>query len=121
MSLQKLEEGLAREDDAAEDKWREEKEGQKSELEAMWDKERQTLIAAHDEVVKGLEAALSSNDVNGKAALHAVEKERIRLEVELEAEKKDRHTQVSALSIQHAEELEKLHKEHQAGIIEITR
>ena len=67
-------------------------------------------------MVKGLEAALSSNDVNGKAALHAVEKERIRLEVELEAEKKDRHTQVSALSIQHAEELEKLHKEHQAAL-----
>ena len=80
----------------------------RAELNDAWDKERRALVSAHDEVVSGLEEALSSNDASGKAALQAVERERIRLEVELDSEKNERQSQVNALNAQHSDVMRQL-------------
>jgi predicted nucleic acid-binding Zn-ribbon protein len=112
MSLQKLEEDWQRKMQIMEDRKQEEMNTFQAELEAAWDKERAALVAGHDEVVKRLEEALSSTDASGKSALQALEKERIRLEIELEQEKKARHTEVAGLNSSHTSAIELLHQQH---------
>lgn len=116
MSLQKLEEDWLRKMQIAEERKQAEMNTLQEELQAGWDRERAGLIAEHDATVKRLEESLSSALGDGKDALQAVERERVRLEIELEQEKKARHGEVAGLKAAHATSLESVHAEHAAAL-----